>query len=84
MLQSHFVGLDVHKDSIVVTIAEEGRTGSVRYVGVFPNTPADITKISKQLTRKNVKLEFCYEAGCCGYGIFRQLTELGHLSLIHI
>jgi hypothetical protein len=28
------------------------------------------------------RLEFCYEAGGCGYGIYRQLTDLGHGCIV--
>jgi transposase len=72
-----FIGLDVHKDTISVSIAEDGRDGAVRFVGVIPNTPNEIAKIAKRLSRHG-ELDFCYEAGGCGYGIYRQLTELGH------
>ena len=37
-----FVGLDVHKATIAITVAEQGRAGEVRYVGSFPNKPASI------------------------------------------
>jgi transposase len=72
-----FIGLDIHKDTISVSIAEDGRDGAVRFVGVIPNTPNEIAKIAKRLSRHG-ELDFCYEAGGCGYGIYRQLTELGH------
>jgi transposase len=34
------------------------------------------------LTRSGSRLEFCYQAGGCGYGIYRQLTEMGHGCLV--
>ena len=75
---THYVGMDVHKETIAVSIAEEGRNGEVRFIGTIPNTPTDIAKLAKRLSKDGVALEFCYEAGCCGYVIYRQLTELGH------
>lgn len=72
-----FVGLDVHKDTISVSIAEDGRDGEVRFIGVIANTPDEVAKIAKRLSRHG-ELDFCYEAGGCGYGIYRQLTTLGH------
>ena len=72
-----FVGLDVHKASISISVAEEGRGGEVRFFGVIPNTPDDVAKMAKRLS-KHGELEFCYEASGCGYGIYRQLVELGH------
>ena len=73
-----YIGLDVHKVSISVSIAEDGRDGAVRFLGEIPNTPTDVAKLAKRLAKDGSRLEFCYEAGCCGYGIYRQLTELGH------
>jgi transposase len=73
-----FVGLDVHKASISVSVAEEGRDGAVSFVGSIPNTPAALTKLAKRLGKDGRRLEFCYEAGCCGYVIHRHLTGLGH------
>lgn len=72
-----FIGLDVHKDTISVSIAEDGRDGQVRFIGVIANTPDEVAKMAKRLSRHG-ELDFCYEAGGCGYGIYRQLTGLGY------
>ncbi|MDP3749569.1 MAG: hypothetical protein Q8Q88_21255 [Phenylobacterium sp.] len=77
-----YVGLDVHKVSISVSVAEDGRDGAVRFLGEVPNTPTDVAKLAKRLAKDGDPLEFCYEAGCCGYGIHRQLTELGHGCMV--
>src|SRR5687768_7808747 len=34
--RSMFVGMDVHKESIDISLAEEGRDGEVRHYGVIP------------------------------------------------
>ena len=73
-----YIGLDVHKVSISVSVAEDGRNGPVRFIGAIPNTPDDIGKMAKKLSKDGDRLEFCYEAGCCGYVVHRQLTALGH------
>ncbi len=72
-----FVGMDVHKETISISVAEDGRNGPVRFLGVIPNQPDDIAKMAKRLA-KHGELDFCYEAGGCGYNIYRQLTGLGH------
>ncbi len=72
-----FVGMDVHKATISISIAEDGRNGPIRFIGVIPNTPEAVHKMAKQLARHG-ELDFCYEASGCGYGIHRQLTALGH------
>ena len=70
-----YVGLDVHKDTIAVALAEAGARGDVREYGKIANTPA---AVKAKLSRVGSALRFCYEAGPCGYGIQRQLTVAGH------
>jgi hypothetical protein len=79
MQKTLYVGLDVHKASISVTVAEDGREGKV-IVGTIPNSPIALTKLAKKLAKGGHRLEFCYEAGCCGYGIYRHLTALGQAT----
>lgn len=71
-----FIGMDVHKATIAVSVAEPG-VGEVRYLGEIANTAEAIAKLVRQLRKDGAELSFCYEAGPCGYGIHRQLTELG-------
>jgi transposase len=73
-----FIGLDTHKETIAVAIAEEGRDGEVRYFGQIANEPAAVLKLVKKLAGKYAKLFFCYEAGPCGYALQRHITCLGH------
>ena len=73
---SKFVGLDVHKETIAVSVAE-ANGGEVRYLGDIANTPEAVDKLVKQQRKGGANLSFCYEAGPCGYGIHRQLTDLG-------
>ncbi|HUQ94160.1 MAG TPA: IS110 family transposase [Bryobacteraceae bacterium] len=82
MQKVFYVGLDVHKASISVAAAEDGRDGPVRFIGPIPNTPTDVAKMAKRLAKDGQRLEFCYEAGCCGYGIYRHLTSLGHGCMV--
>jgi hypothetical protein len=56
-----FVGMDVHKTTISISVAEDGRSGPVRFLGVIPNTPEAVHKMVKQLARHG-ELDFCYEA----------------------
>ncbi len=73
---SKYVGLDVHKETIAVAVAD-GTSSEVRFVGEIVNTPEAINKLIKQLKVGDAVLKFCYEAGPCGYGIHRHLTDLG-------
>ena len=71
-----FVGLDVHKDSIAIAVAEDGRRPA-RDVGTFSS---DWLAIEKQLKRlaKGVRLHICYEAGPTGFELHRRLTDAGY------
>ncbi len=71
-----YIGLDVHKETIAVSVVE-ANGGEVRYVGEIANTPEAMEKLVRQLRKGGANLSFCYEAGPCGYGIHRQLTDLG-------
>ena len=71
-----FVGLDVHKETIAVSVAEADG-GEVRYMGEIPNTPDAVVKLVRRLRKEGSKLSFCYEAGPTGYELARLLHRLG-------
>ena len=73
-----YVGLDVHKDGIVVAIADGGLRGEVREYGRIANTAAALERLVRKLGGDGTTLRFCYEAVPCGYGIQRQLSASGH------
>jgi len=73
-----FVGLDVHKATVAVAVAEGPRGREVRALGNFINHPDHIKKLVERLAKGGRSLSFCYEAGPCGYGLYRQLIGLGH------
>lgn len=72
-----YVGLDVHKDSITIAIANDGRDGDVRVYGKIANDLGQIDKVMRKLISKNCELHCVYEAGPCGYPIYRHLTSKG-------
>ena len=72
-----YVGLDVHKESIAVAVADSNG-GEVRFIGQVVNTPEAMVKLVGVLKKGGGTLSFVYEAGPCGYGLVRQLKVLGH------
>jgi transposase len=77
-----YVGLDVHKDGVVVAVAEGGIRGEVREYGRIANTAAALDRLVRKLGGEDVRLRFCYEAGPCGYGIQRHLSGHGHECVV--
>lgn len=73
---SKYVGLDVHKETIAVAVAD-CRGGEARFVGEIAHTPEAITKLLRQLRKAGGPIAWCYEAGPCGYGVYRQLSAAG-------
>jgi transposase len=77
-----FVAFDTSKLRNAVAVAEEGRTGEVRFFGEIDNTAEATAKLVRKLAAKYERVAFCYEAGPTGYGLYRQITELGHECMV--
>src|SRR6266853_1209983 len=72
-----YVGLDVHKESIAVAYAPEERGTDVVSLGAIGTRQCDIDKLIRKLQSKSATLVFVYEAGPCGYWLYRYLTRQG-------
>ena len=73
-----YIGLDVHKESIAVAAASRGRREPESW-GEIPNRPESVRKLVDRVNKKfdGELALFCYEAGPCGYALYRQLTNMG-------
>ena len=73
-----YVGLDLHKDTVSTSVAKPGRD-EAEFQGVIANTPKAIAKLVRKLTTEfdGCLLLFCYEAGPCGYNVYRQIISMG-------
>jgi transposase len=80
---TRFVGMDVHKETIVVAVTATGEVGKATVYGTFPNTTAGLEKLVKRLRQAgDGAIRFCYEAGPCGYGVHRSLTRMGEDCMV--
>jgi transposase len=73
-----FVGLDVHKESIEIALADNFGKQEVRHYGKIGGDMDSLDKTVKKLIRRGSKLHFVYEAGPCGYEIYRHLSKQGY------
>jgi transposase len=75
---TRFIGMDVHKDTIVVAVAATGEVGKAMPYGTIPNTGPALEKLVRRPRQAGSgPPKFCYEAGPRGCGVHRTLTRLG-------
>ncbi len=78
--RTRFVGLDVHKASIAVAVAEA--FGDPEDHGHIANDPSAVRRLMQRLGAPDLHLEVAYEAGPTGYALHRQLTAMGIACLV--
>lgn len=71
-----YVGLDVHKDSIAIAFARDGREPAKLWKTI-PYDGSRLEKTLKMLAGTGQKLKVCYEAGPTGFGLCRRLRKAG-------
>lgn len=79
-----FIGLDTHKEFIEVAYIEDQRGAKSVHFGRISSAKIAIKKLVRQFQSKypNATLHFVYEAGPCGYWIYRLLTSMGHCCYV--
>jgi transposase len=75
MMQHRYIGLDVHRETISVAIADQEHA-PLSY-GKIANEPTAIERLMKRLARPETIVHVAYEAGPTGYVVQRQLSQLG-------
>ena len=70
-----YIGLDIHKESIAMAIADADRAAP-RFIGAINPVPAELCKAMRRVCTKESTL-VVYEAGPCGYGWVRYLRKQG-------
>ena len=80
--RTKFVGMDVHQKSISIAIADDGPDGEVRLYGTIMNTGGAIDKAIRKLVSTGAELHFVYEAGPCGFALYRHLTGNGFCCIV--
>lgn len=70
-----FIGMDVHKDAIAVAYVAQDHGAEVIYLGAIGTRQCDIDQMIRKMQSKAKHLIFIYEAGPCGYWLYRYLTK---------
>ena len=72
-----FIGMDVHKNSITIAICDADRSDQPRIYGAIDNDLNALDKFCRKMVSTASRLHFVYEAGPCGYGLYRHLARNG-------
>ena len=84
MLQSStlYIGMAVHKESIAVAYVAQEHHAEVISLGAIGTRQCDIDQLIRKMQSKSKQLVFVYEAGPCGYWLYRYLTQKGHICWV--
>jgi transposase len=73
-----YIGMDVHKESIAVAYVAKDHDADVIYLGTIGTRHVDIDQLIRKFRSRAKHLIFVYEAGPCGYWLYRYLTKKGY------
>jgi transposase len=72
------IGMDVHKDTIAVAYVAQDHGAEVTSLGTIGTRQCDIDQLVRKMQSKAKPLIFVYEAGPCGYWLYRYLMKKGY------
>ena len=70
-----FVGFDVHKATISACVIDP-ESGQIVFERQFSNQVESLKKFIKLVRRRAGEPHCCYEASCCGFVLYHELTRL--------
>lgn len=73
-----FIGMDVHKETIAVASVAPDHGAEATFLGTIGTRQCDIDHLVRKMQSKAKHLIFVYEAGPCGYWLYRYLTHKGY------
>jgi transposase len=77
-----YIGLDVHTESIAVAYVAKEHHAEVVSLGHIGTRQCDIDTLIRQQQSKSKHLVFVYEAGPCGYWLYRYLAKKGQICWV--
>jgi transposase len=70
--------MDVHKETIAVADVAHDHGAEVTYLGTIGTRQGDLDQLVRKMQSKATHLVFVYEAGPCGYWLYRDLSKQGY------
>jgi transposase len=80
MKRLHYVGIDVHKETMHVLVYREGEQHAF-LERTISNRDTTVKKLFGKLLEEGSVIA-CYEAGCMGFGLQRLLEGMGVTSIV--
>src|SRR6266850_704941 len=77
-----YIGLDVHKDSIAVAYVSQDHAAEGVFFGTIGTRQCDLDQLIRKFQSKATHLVLVYEAGPCGYWLYRYLTKKGYVCWV--
>lgn len=75
------VGMDVDKEKIAVAVVKDYES-EPRVQRIIGNRPDAIKALVEELSAEYDHVTLCYEAGACGFELYRRITDLGALCIV--